>query len=349
MKQLLSVAIILSCLSNLGRAAALKYEPPRKIQARAGKEKKNEEVLTPLTDAEHSLNPRDIVLGEPDFVADLELFVSEGFGGYSWAERIARKGSRYREESQFWIFVGEIGKTSARLYPQDKVYDEMLPPRGGLADGNVFNPKALALESDVTFTALGTVQIDGHKCVKIEAVRKGKPEKIYLYAARDLKNLVLVTQVLAPNRGMVQRLHNVSLDVPDSLVEIPADFKPIEHDMWTKVESAKVTYKDRPSKDFGVFRAPGGEFFIWVNDAYYPWHYLYRPQQGTVEIAFQGLLVNRSGTYIWQTKETEAFSLTGYRRPMGRPIDAHLVVKPNSLKFRSNSYEQDKAVIEISW
>jgi len=93
-----------------------------------------------------------------------------------------------------------------------------------------------------------------------------------------LKNLLLVVQTIAPKRSAVQRLRNISLEVPDSLVAIPSDFKPIEHDSWKKVESAKVIYKGRPSKDYGVFRAPGGELFIWIEDAFYPWHYLYNQQ-----------------------------------------------------------------------
>lgn len=295
------------------------------------------------------MNVRDIILNQPDFVADLDFFVNEGFGAFGGAERMARKGTRFREESKFWTFVGEIGKTSVRLYPQTKVYDEMLPPRADLADVSPLNVKALALEPDIALTALGTEQIDGHRCTKIEVVTKNKPEKVYLYSAQDLLGLAIVIRVIAPKRSTIQRLHNVSLEVPDSLVRVPNDFKPIEHDKWTKLVSAKLTYKGNPSKDYGVFRAPGGELFIWVNDAYYPWEYLYRPRQKTVEIAFQGLLVNSSGTYIWQTKETEAFSLTDYRRLKGSIIDAHLVVKSNGIIFRSGSYEQDKSMIEISW
>lgn len=349
MKLPLPIAMMVVCLSGLGTAVAIDYELSQGAQAQARNEKKSEEVITPLTEAERQLNPRVIVLNQPDYVADLAAFVSEGFGGFGWAERIARKGSRIREESQYWTFVGEIGKTSVRLYPQSKVYDDMLPPRGGSADGSLSNPKALALQSDVTFTALGTVQIDGHKCVKIEALRKDKPEKIYFYAASDLQNLVIVAQIIAPKRSSVERLRNVSLQVSDSLFEIPPDFKPIGHDRWTKLESAKLTYKGKPSKDYGVFRAPEGELFIWVNDAYYPWTYLYRPKQKTVEIAFQGELINRSGTYIWETTETEAFSLTDYHRLKGSTIGAHLVVKPNGIMFRSASYEQDQSIIEISW
>jgi hypothetical protein len=346
MKPLLAVMTVM-CLC-VG-APTIQSEPSREPQAKPGNEKRNEEVLAPLTDAERRMDVSDIILNQPDFVADLDFFVNEGFGGFGGAERIARKGTRFREESKFWTFVGEIGKSSVRLYPQAKVYDEMVPPRVGSADGSPLNAKALALDSDITLTALGTEQIEGHKCIKIEAVTKDRPEKVYLYSAQDLMGLTIVVQVIVPKRSTVQRLHSVSLEVPDGLVEIPPDYKPIEHEKWTKLESAKLTYQGKPSKDYGVFRAPGGELFIWVNDAYYPWEYLYRPQHKTVEIEFQGLLVNASGTYIWQTKETEAFSSINYHTLLGSRVDAHLVVVPNGIKFRSNSYEQDGAMIEISW
>ncbi|HLN98289.1 MAG TPA: hypothetical protein VK208_07480 [Pyrinomonadaceae bacterium] len=43
------------------------------------------------------------------------------------------------------------------------------------------------------------------------------------------------------------------------------------------------------------------------------WTYLVRPKEATVETAFQGLLVTRSGEYVWQTKDREAYSQTNYR------------------------------------
>lgn len=118
------------------------------------KQKKDEEVLTPLTEEERSLNPRDLILHQPDFVGDLTFFVGEGFGGYGGAERLARKGNRYREESQFWIFVGELGKPSARVFPDAKAYDDFESPRGGSADSTPLNPQAFALEADTIFTSL---------------------------------------------------------------------------------------------------------------------------------------------------------------------------------------------------
>jgi len=329
---------------------AFKYKSMEEIVARADQEAKDEEVLTPLTKEERALNPRDVILNQPDFVADLNFFVGEGFGGFGFAERLARKGNRYREESQFWIFVGELGKPSARLFPQAKTYDDFERARGGTADSTPINPRALALEKEVTFTALGTILIDGHNCLKIEATRKEKPEKFYFYAARDLKNLVIVAQLIEPRRTILQRLGNISLDVPDTLVQIPPDYKPIEHDRWTKLEEAKVIYQGRETKDASVFRAPGGQLFIRVND----WTYLVRPNEATVETAFQGLLVTRLGEYVWQTKESEAFSQTSYRKPKPpseweKEEDRRVIVKPNSVTFRSTYYKKDKAMIEVHW
>jgi hypothetical protein len=313
------------------------------------KPEEKKEVINPLTDEERALNPRDILLNQPDFTADLGFFVNEGFGGYSGSEHVVRKGDRFREESQFWTFVGEIGKTTVRLYPQARLYDEMVPLRLDASDGTLLYPKAYALKSTATLTALGTAEIDGHRCLKLELLQQDKTEKIYLFAALDLKNLVIVDQSLGQKVRTVQKLTNVSLDAPEALVEVPADFKPIEHVRWTKVESAQVIYKNQPSKDFGVFRAPTGEMFIWIKDAYYPWEYLYRPQSKTVEIVFQGLLVNRSGTYIWKTRETEAFSSINFSGASRTTMDSHLVEIPNGIKFRSNNYKQDLAMIEITW
>ncbi len=318
------------------------------------KKEKTEEILTPLTAEERLLDPREVIRNQPDFVADLTFFVSEGFGGYGGAQRLARKGNRYREESEFWIFIGELGKPSARVFPASKSYNDFEPARGGSADNTPINPQELAKEDGVSFTALGTRVIDGHNCLKIEATRKDKAKKFYFYAARDLKNLVIVAQIIEPRQSTVQRLDNVLLEVPDSLVQIPPDYKPIEHDRWVKLENATVTYGNKTSKDFVVFRAPGGQLFVRINDGRYPWDYLVRPAEATVETAFQGLIVTRAGEFIWQTKETEGFSGTNYRTPQ-QPSkweteeDRRVIVKPDSVTFRSNDYKRDKAMIAVRW
>jgi len=333
---------------------AFKYKTMEEVSARAEKTAKDEEILTPLTAEERALDPREVIANQPDFVADLSYFVGEGFGGHGFTQRLARKGNRYREESEFWIFVGELGKPSARLFPKAKSYDDFEPPRGGSAYSTPINPAALAKEDGVSFTALGTRVIDDHKCLKIEAIRNGKPEKFYFYAALDLKHLVILAQILEPRRSTVQRLGNVSFEVPDELVQIPSDYKPLEHDRWVKLENAQVTYGKKVSKDFVVFRAPGGQLFVRINDAPYPWDYLVRPKEATVETAFQGLIVNRSGEFIWRTKETEGFSVIQYQNPKPpseweKPEERRVIVKPNSVRFRSTDYDKTKAMIEVRW
>lgn len=138
---------------------------------------------------------------------------------YVETARLVRKGKRFREESKFWIFVGEIGKRTARLFPPSKSYDDMEPLRGeSMNEGGLLaNPSILLADGGTTFTALGEGKIEGHDCIKIEATRKDRPEKTYLYAARDLKNLVILTQIVASEKSTTARLTNITFDVPDAL------------------------------------------------------------------------------------------------------------------------------------
>ena len=334
-------------------AAQTTSSSPRTIEeisARAKQNAKNEEILTPLTADERALDPREVISNQPDFVADLSYFVGEGFGGYGFTQRLARKGNRYREESEFWIFVGELGKPSARLFPKAKKYNDYEPPRGGSADSTPINPAALAKEDGVSFTALGTRVIDGHNCLKIEATREGKPEKFYFYAALDLKNLVILAQILEPRRNTVQRIANISLEVPDELVRIPPDYTSIEHDRWVKLENAQVKYGSKVSKDSVVFRAPGGQLFVRVDDS----TYLVHPKEAIVETAFRGLIVTRGGQFIWETNETEGFSAIQYQNPKPpsaweKPENKRVILKPNSVTFRASDYGKTKAMIEVRW
>jgi len=348
-----SLALVFSASDS--RSRRMKSAQPSEPIKEIVEQKKNApEVLTPLTDEERAINAGDVILNQPDFVADLTYFRSEVVSGGGGSMRIARKGNRYREESEYWTFIGASGKPASRLFPENKTYDDLEPVHNHSVNCSFpFDPKTLAFEPGITFKLLGAVIIDGHRSLKIRARRKAKSEEIYLYAARDLNNLNLVAQVIKPGCRFVQRLSNISLEVPSNLVEIPHDYKPVEHDRWTKVETAKLTYKGKPSKDYGVFRSPHGELFVWIEDARYQPEYLVRPQEARVEIAFHGLLVTKSGKYIRQTKETEAFSLTDYRnrkREEYEPEESKRVtVTPNSVKFRSSDYKEDRAMIEILW
>jgi hypothetical protein len=311
-----------------------------------------EPQLTSLTEEERALDLHNIISNQPDFVADKSFFYGEGFGGFGASEHIARKGNKYRWDNGYLIVIGEPGKAAIRLYPQAKIYNDI---ETGVGDDLLgFEAKTLSNESDVTLTALGTLIIDGHKCIKIQATRKDHPEIIFLYSAEDLKYLIIASQFLNLPRGSVQKLSNISLNVPDSLFEIPSGYQGIEHRQWTKVENAKVSYGGKQSRDFGVFRSPTDELFIWVNDADYPWYYLVRLKEATAEVAFQGMLVTHNGEYVWQTSEKEAFS--GPDEPPGHRLYTckgskcpKVIVTPNSVKFPSIGYEGNKALIEVSW
>lgn len=313
-----------------------------KIEKNSQKQEKEEnEKLTSLTDEEKNLNFKELIANQPDFSADLSYFRSEAVSGGGGSERITRKGNRYRKESQFWIFLGETGKPSVRLEPETKTYNDLEPADDEtLSYSRPFNPKTLADEANITFTPLGKITIDGYECIKVQAQRKGEnreKEKISLYLAKDLKYLNIVAQVQNLPFSFGQKLTNISLNVADSLVQIPPNYKPIERDIWKKVENVKVKYQGKYSKDFGVFRSPTGELFVWVNDAKYPWHYLIRPVQLTAETAYQGMLVTRNGKFIWETTEKEALSDTSYRKTKASKSDNTKIIRQKkSIRFQSN-------------
>jgi hypothetical protein len=69
-----------------------------------------------------------------------------------------------------------------------------------------------------------------------------------------------------------------------------------------------------------------------------------------VETAFQGLLVTRSGKYVWQTNEAEAFSRISYRnKTREAEKDKRVIVSQNLVRFPSNDYDRDHAMIEVRW
>ena len=184
------------------------------------------EKLLPLTDEEKNRNYRKLVANQPDFTAEMSYFRSHYVSGSGFAYKLTRKGNRFRKESQFWIFVGETGKSRFKLNP-DKSYNQEEIDNEAPGGGSDFNPKFLASEPESIFTPLGKITIDGHDCIKIAVKRKdaaAREEELYLYAALDLQNLIIVAQMRDSNSTLVQRLDKISLDVSDALVQIPSDY-----------------------------------------------------------------------------------------------------------------------------
>jgi hypothetical protein len=349
MKKLLLVAYVL-----LAAAVAIAQVQNRKPTTQ------DEPPLVPLTDKEGALDFKGIVANQPDFVADELFFYNEGFGGFSAKRHIARKGKRLFLDTGFVKIILEPGK-EIRLYDANKTFEER--PIGTeivVDNGQPIDPTMLALQPAVTFVGLGTQAIDGHKCLKIEAKIPDQKAQVFLYAAEDLKYLIIAVQVLNPPRGAIQRLQNISLDVPNPLVEIPRDYRPLAKHKWLRVDSAVVTYDGKPGKDFSVFRSDdGNQLFVTLYEPHpasglpLPWHYLVFLKEQTVEIAFQGTLITSDGKFAWAGNAKEAFS-SGENKPDNEhyPCEGKCpktIVAANSVQFPSVYYEDRKSVVRVTW
>lgn len=149
-----------------------------------------EPPLAPLTEAERGLDLQSVVANQPDFMADEVFFYGEGFGGVSAKRRVAHKGNRYLVDTGYVKVIIEPDK-EIRLNDASKTFEEA--PTGNqlmLGSGSPINPRQLASQKGVSFAALGTQMIDGHKCIKIEAKVSGQDSQVFLYAAEDLKYLI---------------------------------------------------------------------------------------------------------------------------------------------------------------
>jgi hypothetical protein len=321
----------------------------------------DEPPLAPLTEAERSLNLHDLVANQPDFVADEVFFYSEGFGGFSANRHIARKGNRYFVDTGFVKVITEPGK-EIRLNDGNKTFEET--PIGSefvAGNGHPIDPTLLPLQKGATFVALGSQTIDGHKCLKIEVKVPDQKAQIFLYAAEDLKYLIIAAQVLNPPRGSIQRLQKISLDVPVALVEIPPDYRPPPKHKWSRVDSATVTYDGKRGKGFSVFRSDdGNQLFVTLYEPHpntglpLPWHYLVFLKEQMVEIAFQGTLITQDGKLAWEANAKEAFS-NGGNKPDKRhyPCDGSkcpkTIVRTNAVQFPSVFYDDRKSMVGVTW
>jgi len=317
--------------------------------------------LTPLSEVERALDLPSILLNQPDFVADEVFFYGEGFGGFSAKSRVARKGNRYFVDTGYVKVITEAGK-AIRLNDTSKTFEET--PIGNqlvLGNGRPINPHELASQKGIRFVALGSQTIEGHKCLKIEAKLEGQDAQVFLYAAKDLKFLIIAVQVLNPPRGATQRLQNISLEVPNQLVQIPPEYRPLPKHKWTRIDSAQVSYDGKRKKDYSVFRSEdGNQLFVTLYEPHPAsglpllWHYLVYLKEQTVEIGFQGLLMTKNGQLAWDTSEKEASS-SGDNKPdegsypcKGRKCPKTLV-GTNFVQFPSVYYEDRKSIVRVTW
>lgn len=169
---------------------------------------------------------RELLATQPDFIAD-EFYASfETAGhGHSYTFRVAKKGEWYRSASDITAAFSSYAEPNVRYFLKAKIFDS--PPRAKekrVWYGSAQNPAILAQEQGVLFEALGEETVDGHNCLKIRATNPNVREEVtvLLYAAKDLKNLVIRTEMSFPDRKTTFLLKNISFDVPENLFKVLA-------------------------------------------------------------------------------------------------------------------------------
>lgn len=166
-------------------------------------------------------SPRELLAKQPDFVAEEIIFSAEEHGahghvsGHELLFKKAKKGKFYRTDTGVAVFFEDATKAADGFWFEGAQYAELFARKEG-----------------VRFEFAGTERVQGHECTKIKATREAKQSKaeqeakrskpdeeevVYFYLAKDLRNLVIATQVFTPRRKTSYVLRNISFDVPAAL------------------------------------------------------------------------------------------------------------------------------------
>ena len=323
--------------------------------------KDREDDLQPLTEEERSLDFQKLLSNQPDFVADEILFYNEGFGGISLKSRVAKKDNRYVVDTGYVKVITEDNRV-IRLDDSSKTFDEsVIKYETILNNGLPLNAQTLAKQENIKLIPLGTQVIDNHKTIKVEAKLENQTSQVFLYFAKDLNYLIIVIQVGSSQQSSVQRLQNISLDVPNGLVDIPPDYKSMPKYKWSRVDSAKVFYGGQLQKEYSVFRsADGNQLFVTLYEPHpdtglpWPWHYLVFLKEQIAEIGYQEMLITNEGELAWESKSKEATSSGDTKSDKDNPLCESkkcpkTVVGTNFVQFPSVYYEDRKSIVKVIW
>ena len=170
-------------------------------------------------------SPQKILAAQPDFVADEISGDFETMGGTTFPFKLAKKGEWYRTASDLAVVFSSAEEPDVRYFLKAKTFD--LPPRDKAMrawHSHAQFPAILAQDQTVNFETVGDETVDGHPCAKIRVTKPNNNDGVVvlLYAAKDLKNLVVLTEVTRPDRRQTFHLRNVSFDVPDNLFNVLA-------------------------------------------------------------------------------------------------------------------------------
>jgi hypothetical protein len=310
------------------------------------KEKPKEPVLVSLTQDEQKIDPKQIVSNQPDFTAVESYFSARAISGFSAASKVARKGNRYRTDTGFIIVITEPGKPNIRIN-QDKTYEESVGIRRSFVSAtSSLNPTDLLGFEDISFSALGTIEVDGNKLLKIQAKSKEFNQEVFLYSDLSKKNLITIVQIIGPQRSSIQRLQEISFVVPDNLFDI-SGYRQLPKFKWNKVKIAKVFHNGNLVNDALVFRF--GDY-VFIHVAEFDHFFVDLKKKIADTVVFQGLLVSADGNYVWRTQDDEATSigeLDNYVSP-GCENCVNVQIKSNSLTI-PDPENKSKILVKVDW
>lgn len=270
-----------------------------------GQNASNEPALIPLTEDEKKVDPKSVVENQPDFTAIESYFSARDISGFSSSSKVARKGNKYRTDTGFVVVITELNKPNLRLN-QDKTLEEGVGNRKSFVSAtSPLNPTDLLGFADISFASLGTIDIDKNKLLKIQAKSKEFNQEVFLYADLGKKNLITIVQILGSNRSSIQRLNEISFDVPNQLFDI-SEYKSKPKFNWTKIKTAKIVYRGENVKDGVAFRH--GKY-IFIHAGEFDHMLIDVDKKTALTVVYRGLLLSKEGYLIWQTKDEEAVSI----------------------------------------
>ena len=181
------------------------------------------------------LTMEQVLYHQPDFVADMTTSTH----GFDVTQRVAVEGAWVRMDSNIpFLFPGAKstvmlimpGRPVRVAAPDRREYYEM-PAEGPYAaiQAAVSGRLVLTLPDQGTkVKVVGTEVLDGHPTTKFFFEDRGGARRVRFWAAHDLRGLVIRTEVSERVGGRRSdhtiRLSKISLDVPDELFELPADY-----------------------------------------------------------------------------------------------------------------------------
>jgi hypothetical protein len=173
---------------------------------------------------------RQLLLSQPDYSATQQFGFVEPRGGFGATTKVAKLGTRFREEDEDRILIREPGKPTVRIYPKRREFSEVVEDESDpkQSDDLAITPEELAKREDVHFRLTGSKNVGGYQCQSIEATYPDdrlEQFKFVFCSAPKLKNVIVYQQAVMGPVTMTTILSNVSFNVSASLFRIPDGYK----------------------------------------------------------------------------------------------------------------------------